>query len=168
MAGVPFDTRPIPLDEVQLRVVFWEEDAVVAPRNDELLDGVLLILEVRLLREDVLEAAGLAVQYASMLRHLHAFSNPDAFLGLCILSLLLVRRAALGLQSRSPVIDTTFEEDLLEALRVPNEPDVNGALVAGLRWSSYGRHVDIGQNMIPYISSRFRLANLDRVLPFVP
>ena len=51
LAGVPFDTRPIPLDEVQLRVVFWEEDAVVAPRNDELLDGVLLILEVWLLRE---------------------------------------------------------------------------------------------------------------------
>ena len=57
LARVPLDAGPVALDEVELGVVLGKEGAVVAPRKDELLDGVLLCLEVRLLRQEELEAA---------------------------------------------------------------------------------------------------------------
>jgi len=58
--GVPLDTRSVSLDEVELGVELGQGGAVVAPRGDELLDGILLLLEVALLREEELEAASRA------------------------------------------------------------------------------------------------------------
>ena len=82
LAGVPLDAGPVAFDEVELGVVLEEEDSEVAPRDDELLNGVLLELEVRLNRQEGFVAARHAVRHALVLRDVSALVLADALLRL--------------------------------------------------------------------------------------
>ena len=96
-----------------------EEDAVVAPRDDEFLDGVLLLLEVVLLREEELEAACRAARPARVLRDIDALAFADARLSHGGLTLRLARGGACALELGRWIEKLALEEDLLDALRVP-------------------------------------------------
>jgi phage tail protein X len=94
-------------------VELGEKDAVVPTRDHELLDGVLLALEVRLLREEVLEAARRAAGHARVLRHVCALSLPDATLGLGGHALLLVVGVACSLGLLAYGDEAALQQDLL-------------------------------------------------------
>ena len=132
LARVPLDARPVSLDEVELGVVLGEEDAVVALRDDEFLDGVLLLLEVALLREEELEAACRAARPAGVLRDIDAPAFADARLSHGGLPLRLARGGARALELGRRIDKLALEEDLLDALRVPDEAGAGGADGAGL------------------------------------
>ena len=98
----------------------------MAPRQDELLDGVLLRLEARLLGEKKLETARLVVLGpARVHRDVHAVALGDALLRLGGLAGLLVLGPARGLELGQD--ETALEKDLLDTLGVVDEPRVNGA-----------------------------------------
>ena len=96
LSRVLLDAGPVPLDEVELEVKLGKEDAEVAPRQHELLDRVLLLLEVSLLREQKLEAARDFISPAHVHWNIDALPLADAHGLFCRLALLPVRGAALA------------------------------------------------------------------------
>ena len=97
-------------------LLLGEEDAVVAPLNDELLDSVLLLPEVVLLREGELEAACRAACPARVLRDIDALAFADARLSHGGLTLRLARGGACALELDRWIEKLALEEDLLDAL----------------------------------------------------
>ena len=99
---------------------------MVAPRDDELLDSVLQLPEVVLKsscseRRSSRQHAVPPVQPARVLRDIDALAFADARLSHGGLTLHLARGGACALELGRWIEKLALEEDLLDALRVPDE-----------------------------------------------
>jgi len=88
------------------------------------------------------------VSPAHVHRHVDALPLADAHGLLCRLALLPVRGAALAVQLGSLRDDAALEQDLLHALRVPDERRGHRALFVCRHGHLHGRHAHAGHDVV--------------------